>query len=57
MRLMYREFLAHWSQVLKRIMQHEFAEDYFNEPVDAVELDLPDYHDIVKVRHQDAPHL
>ena len=31
-------------------MQHESAEDYFNEPVDADELELPNYHNIIKVR-------
>lgn len=42
--------VTHVMQVLKRIMQHEFAEEYFNEPVDAKELGIPDYHDIIKVR-------
>ena len=39
-----------FAQVLKRIMQHEFAEAYFNEAVDPEALGIPDYFDIIKVR-------
>lgn len=31
-------------------MQHEYGEDYFNEPVDFKALDIPDYPEIVQVR-------
>lgn len=30
-------------------MRHEMAESYFNEPVDAVALGIPEYHDVIKV--------
>lgn len=30
-------------------MQHEVAEAYFNEPVDAEGLGIPEYHDLIKV--------
>lgn len=30
-------------------MHHEFAVAYFNEPVDPIALDLPDYPDVITV--------
>jgi hypothetical protein len=35
--------------VLQQAMRHEMAESFFNEPVDAVALGIPDYHDVIKV--------
>ena len=37
-------------QVLQRAMQHDVAEAYFNEPVDAEALGIPEYRDIIMVR-------
>ena len=37
------------SQVLQQAMRHEMAETFFNEPVDAVALGIPDYHEVIKV--------
>jgi hypothetical protein len=37
-------------QVLKRVMQHEIAESFFNEPVDAEALGIPEYREIIRVR-------
>jgi len=36
-------------QVLKRIMQHDYAEAFFNEPVNPEALGIPDYFDFIKV--------
>lgn len=36
-------------QVLQQAMRHEMAETFFNEPVDAVALGIPDYHEVIKV--------
>ena len=37
------------AQVLQQAMRHEMAEAFFNEPVDAVALGIPDYHEVIKV--------
>ena len=36
-------------QVLKKVMQHEIAESFFNDPVDPHALGIPEYRDIVQV--------
>ena len=36
-------------QVLKKVMQHEIAESFFNEPVDPDALGIPEYRDFVQV--------
>jgi hypothetical protein len=33
-------------------MQHEIAESFFNEPVDPDALGIPEYRDIITVRHE-----
>ena len=35
--------------MLQQAMRHEMAERFFNEPVDAVALGIPDYHEVIKV--------
>ncbi len=37
-------------QVLKKVMQHEIAESFFNEPVDPDALGIPEYREIIRVR-------
>lgn len=38
------------ARVLKKGMQHEIAVNYFNEPVDAEGLGIPEYREIIKVK-------
>ena len=40
------EFLP---QVLKKVMQHEIAESFFNDPVNPEALGIPEYREIVQV--------
>ena len=42
--------LSKARRVVQETMAHEDAVALFNEPVDPVALELPDYHDIVKAR-------
>ena len=35
-------------QVLKKVMEHEIAETFFNDPVDPDALGIPEYRDIIK---------
>ena len=42
--------IAAMPQVLKKVMQHEIAESFFNEPVDPDALGIPEYREIVQVR-------
>lgn len=36
--------------MLKKVMQHEIAESFFNEPVDPDALGIPEYREIIRVR-------
>ncbi len=42
-------------QVLKKVMQHEIAESFFNEPVDPDALGIPEYREIIRVRQARPP--
>ena len=39
-------------QVLKKVMQHEIAESFFNDPVNPDALGIPEYREIVQVISQ-----